>query len=103
MDTWQRERGDNNGTPWWAQIAELTGLRGARVNPGWERVRALSIAAVVAALISGLVGWRARPQQGTPATRAPHGEYSPTAVSSERPAAGLGGVWPHAPADLAGV
>jgi hypothetical protein len=84
-------------------MAELTGLRGARVNPGWERVRALSVAALVAALISGLVGWRSRPQEGTPATPAPRGEYSPTAVSSGHPAAGLGDVWPHAPADLAGV
>ncbi|HKF31952.1 MAG TPA: hypothetical protein VKB37_06220 [Jatrophihabitantaceae bacterium] len=102
MDNWEREPRDNS-VPWWGPLAELTGLRGARVNPGWERVRALSIAAVVAALISGLLGWRSRPQQDTPPPPAPRGELSPSAASSGHAVAGLADVWPHAPADLAGV
>src|SRR5262249_53154416 len=69
----------------------------------WERVRALSIAAVVAALISGLLGWRSRPQQDTPAPPAPRRALSPSAASSGHAVAGLADVWPHAPADLAGV
>jgi hypothetical protein len=80
---------------WRSRVAALTGLRGARINPGWERVRALSIAAVIAALISGLVGWRCRPQQAAPQT--PTLGRHVSVVSSRHPAAGLGDAWRHAP------
>src|SRR5262249_40629867 len=89
-------------TSWRARVAELTGLRGARLNPGWERLRALSIAAVVVAMISGLVGWRSRPQQAAPpVTPAPHGSASSSVGSSGQPVASLRDLAHHPPADPA--
>jgi hypothetical protein len=74
----------------------LTGLRGARLNPGWERVRALSIAALSVAVISGLLGWRSRPQQvAPPMTPALRGGVSLSAVPLGHAAPGFGEVWRH--------
>lgn len=83
-------KGDDPG-PWRSRVADLTGLRGARLNPGWQGLRALTIAALVAAVISGMVGWRSRPHQGAPpVTPAPRGTVLPTSVPSAYFGAGPG-------------
>jgi hypothetical protein len=42
-------------------LADVLGLRGARLAPGREAVRALGAVAIIAFLLSGVAAWRARP------------------------------------------